>query len=115
MCKQRMPMGMGTRLMLRVKVDINGEVDIATLAAVRTHPKTDIVKDGTMCSYDIYFQGEQVGYTRCIYGNGIELAIQLLELYKKNTELFKTMVTVKKIRKAENELNKKNDSKKQSQ
>ncbi len=85
--------------MLRVAVDINGKVDVAILTAVRTHPKTKTVEEGTMCTYTIYYSGEPVDYMKGVYGCGVDLAIQLLERYKKNATLFKTKAMILKMEK----------------
>ncbi len=67
--------------MLEVTVSINREVMVAQIHAVRISPKTNKVKDGTICTYDIMFNNVKVDTMRGDYGCGVGLAIQMLRQY----------------------------------
>jgi len=95
--------------MLRVAVDINGEVDVATLTAVRTKPKTKTVKDGTMCTYNIVYNNTVVGNMKGTYGCGVDLAIQLLEQWKENSDVYKFISFYKTMEKMDEEFSNKYD------
>ena len=73
--------------MLEVTVNINREVMIAQLHAVRTRPKTKVVKDGTVCTYNVVLNNHVVDTMKGTYGCGIDLGIKLLELYKEKEKI----------------------------
>ena len=85
--------------MLEVSVNINREITVAQLHAVRKLPKSKTVKEGTVCTYDIIYLGIAVGSMKGKYGCGIDLAIQLLEKFKENHHLYKAIATVKLLEK----------------
>ena len=85
--------------MLEVSVNINREITVAQLHAVRKLPKSKTVKEGTVCTYDIIYLGTTVGNMKGKYGCGVDLAIQLLKKFKENHHLYKTLATVKLIEK----------------
>ena len=78
--------------MLEVHVNINREQTLATLHAVRTKPKSKKVREGTICTYNIVYEGVTVGSMEGAYGCGINLAIKLLEEYKKNQYIYKMIM-----------------------
>ena len=69
--------------MLEVSVNINREISLAQIHAVRISPKSKTVKDGTICTYKIMFMNEHVDTMKGQYGCGIDLAIQMLKQYDK--------------------------------
>lgn len=75
--------------MLEVTVNINREIIVAQLHAVRTKPKECKIKDGTICTYNIVYENITVGQLKGKYGCGIDLAIKLLEAFKKDSYLYK--------------------------
>ncbi len=77
--------------MLEVHVNINRKQTLATLHAVRTKPKTKTVKPGTICKYNIVYEGQVVGNMEGAFGCGIDLAIQLLEHWKKDGDMYKAI------------------------
>ena len=84
--------------MLEVNININRKVDIVTLHAVRTKPKSKTVKDGVICTYDVVYNNTTVGSIKGAYGCGIDLAIRLLEEWKKNSANYKLISIYKKIK-----------------
>lgn len=72
-------------------------MDIATLHAVRTKPKTKNVEDGVICTYDVVYNNVIVGSITGAYGCGVDLAIKLLEEWKENSENYKLLSIYKKI------------------
>ena len=83
--------------MLEVTVNVNREKIIAQLHAVRTKPKTKTVKDGTVCTYNIVYDGTTVGTMTGKYGCGVNLAIALLEKWKEEGHMYKMISIWKKI------------------
>jgi len=83
--------------MLEVTVGINRKLTLAQLHAVRTKPKSDKIKNGTICTYDIVYDNTTVDAMQGAYGCGVDLAIQLLEKWKKNSETYKLKSILKKI------------------
>ncbi len=81
--------------MLEVSVNVNREVTVAQLHAVRRLPKTKTVKDGIICTYDIVYMNVTVGTLKGAYGCGVNLAIQLLEKYRDNKDMYKTIAMIK--------------------
>jgi len=69
--------------MLEVSVNINREVLLAQIHAVRVKPKTKKVKEGTVCTYKIMYNNVHVDTLEGAYGCGIKLAIAMLEKYDK--------------------------------
>jgi len=69
--------------MLEVSVNINREILLVKVHAVRIKPKGDI-KDGEICTYKIMFHNVHVDTIEGPYGCGIKLAIQILEKYDKD-------------------------------
>ncbi len=69
--------------MLEVNVNINREINLATIAAVRIKPRGKTVKDGTVCTYKIMFNNVQVDTMEGAYGCGVELAIEMLKRFDK--------------------------------
>ncbi len=69
--------------MLEVTVNVNREQILAQVHAVRIKPKTKRVKDGTICTYKIMFNNEQVDTMTGAYGCGIDLAIEMLKRFDK--------------------------------
>ena len=80
--------------MLRVTIDINGEI-IHQIHAVRTNPKTKTVKNGTICTYDIVYKGVTVDTMKGRYGCGVDLAIKLLERFKENSAIYSMLAKAK--------------------
>jgi len=88
--------------MMEVTVSINREVMVAQLHCVRTKPKTETVKKGVLCTYDIVYLNVVVGQMKNRYGCGVNLAIQLLEKYRDNNEMYKTIAMIKLTEEAKN-------------
>ncbi len=83
--------------MLEVTVNVNREQILAQVHAVRIKPKTKRVKDGTICTYKIMFNNEQVDTMEGAYGCSLSLAIKLLEHFREKEVEYKTIALYKKI------------------
>ena len=83
--------------MLEVSVNINREKILAQLHAVRTKPRGNSVKEGTICTYNIVYANEVVGVMKGAYGCSIDLAIKLLEKFKEDGHMYKTIAMVRMI------------------
>ena len=83
--------------MLEVTVNINREKIVAQLHAVRTKPKSNKVKDGTICTYNIVYANEVVGIMKGAYGCSVDLAIELLKRFKEDGHMYKTIAMVRMI------------------
>ncbi len=77
--------------MLEVTVNVNREMIVAQLHAVRTKPKGCKVEKGTMCTYNIVYENRVVGTMEGAYGCGVDLAIKLLEKFKEDGLIYKTI------------------------
>ena len=88
---------------LEVTVNINREIIVAQLHAVRTKPKGKncAIEKDTMCTYNIVYQNEVVGTMTGAYGCGIDLAIKLLEKFKEHGHIYKFIAMDRMIEKRE--------------
>ena len=91
--------------MLEVSVNINREVIVVQLHAVRTKPKGCKIEKGVICTYDIVYNNVVVGQLKGAYGCGVDLAIELLKNFKKNNEVYKMLSLYKAIEKEERKPN----------
>ena len=80
--------------MIEVKVHINREHTVANLKAVRVSP-LGIPKDGQECKYKLVLHDKEVGTIFYPYGDGISLAIAMLEDYKKNKNMYTAIAIYK--------------------
>ncbi len=80
--------------MLRVSIDINGDI-MDQIHCVRTKPKTKTIKEGTVCTYNVVYNGVTVDIITGAYGCGVNLAIQLLEKLKENRSKYKKIAMIK--------------------
>ena len=75
--------------MMRLKVDINGVMDILNLYVVRVKPTHRNPEDGELCTYELYRGSGERGSTSELltefqfpYGDGILLSAEMLEVYQ---------------------------------
>ncbi len=68
--------------MLEINININREISLVNIQAVRTKPKKT-PKPNQMCTYHIIFMEEHVDTLKFTYNSGIELAIAILQKYNK--------------------------------
>jgi len=75
--------------MMRVNIDINGDHGILDIFVVRTKPTKHQPKVGELCDYELYsgtgFYGETselLTEFQFPYGDGVQLAIEMLEVYQ---------------------------------
>ncbi len=90
--------------MIEAYVGINNEVTLASIKAVRTKPKSCKVEPGTECTYTLYVYNQPVDTMTNKFGCGIDLAIHMLELYKKNEKRYKIKALVLNEEKEHNKL-----------
>jgi len=81
--------------MMRLKIDINDSVDILNVYVVRTKPTNRQPEVGELCDYDLYEQvkgrmvDERLTEFQFPYGDGVQLGIEILEVYQSVQEFLK--------------------------
>ena len=80
--------------MMRIKIDINGDFNIVELFVIRTDPTQRSIQQGEICSYELYegdggTERELLTEFQFPYGDGIQLGIEILEVYQSVLEFEK--------------------------
>ncbi len=66
--------------MIRVKVDINGHIDVIDVYAVRIYPVDKTPTNNELCEYELFVNKDYVLTFKYPYGDGVALSIEMLRM-----------------------------------